>query len=335
MAKRVRRVKRKTRKRVKSLKKQGTQGITPGDGRNFTAIGDMDGDGPGDRTASKKKLRAKRRASASGDVDAVDAIDGGSEVATENAVTRKEGGFSDRRGEDGFERGREAYEAYVRGNVEKDAERFDELRAGGAIDDFDPEIAPSDAERLGTFKSAAHLVRMYDHWTLNNFSRLESIEQAALWLGGFNRADNVRKVLGELESKPIRDIYPLEVMMELLDKNPAKLPGVEPGSVIGGFPALTDGKVTAGHSIQIPVPDGVRLKAFALLGGERPGYEFHPSKKDGFYTLLVDTPGEYDFALYAVRTQKLGRMSKELPGGVVERFKVNVSEMTRKATVRR
>ena len=55
---------------------------------------------------------------------------------------------------------------------------------------------------------------------------------------------------------------------------------------------------------------GFFLEAFALLGGERPGYEFFPSPKDGYYTLQIDTPGEWQFALFAVRTESLGKIDR-------------------------
>lgn len=332
MAKRVKRVKRtRRRSRLKSLKQSVEVG--PSDGRNQIAIGDMDGAGPGDATGftKRKKIGRKRGASGASEAGGSSAVDESEQaLATENAVTRKgDGGFSGQNS-DGFDRGREAYENYMRGNVEQDAERFAELRDGGTVDDFDPELTSSDAERLGQFKTAAHMVRMYDHWTLHKVPRGDAIERAATWLSGFSGVNSVRKLLTELESKPIRDIYPLEVMLQVLEKHPFKLPGVRHGSVIGGAAAFHDKKLYAGHSVQIPVPPDTRIKAFALLGGARPGYEFHPSKKEGYYTLLIDTPGDFEFALFAVRTQAIGKMTKELPGGVVEKLPLSVAEMGRK-----
>ena len=43
-------------------------------------------------------------------------------------------------------------------------------------------------------------------------------------------------------------------------------------------PALADGKkVFAGHPTSVQVPPDTRIKSLALLGGGRPGYEFHPT----------------------------------------------------------
>lgn len=324
MAKRVSSVRRKLGSRLKKLKP-----IDAAETKSLDEFQAIDADGiPEGTSFSLKKKRASKKGAATeaGEADAASESDAESDVATERAITRG-GGFSDQRQQDGFQQGREAYEAYLKGNVEEDAERFRELVAGGAVDNFDPDLSPGDAERLGQLRCAAHLIRLYDHWTLHDVGREESIERATNWLGGFGRVDSVRKVLFELESKPIRDIYPLEVMLHLLERSPEKLPGVVRGQVISAAPALQEGRMFPGHAVQLPVPPNTRLKSFALLGGERPGYEFFPSKKDGLYTLQIDTPGEWELALFAVRTESVGRMERELPGGVVDRFAVKVVEM--------
>lgn len=337
MAKRVKRGGR-VRSRLKKLKLDNLKDGAPGALDHFAPIdGATDGDGVGDVTS-----RTRKRVGRKGGGDAVDAAlegnaareaEGDIELALDIAVTRRgEGGFDGH--SDGFDRGREAYEAYLKGNVKQDAERFRQLAAVGVIDTFDPARAPGDVEALGHIQSAKHMVRLYDHWTLNDVGRDEAIERAAEWLSGFHRADNVKKVLLELENTPIRDIYPLEVMLKILERHPERLEGVHEGSVVGDTLAAREDGIFAGHAVQIPVPPNTRLKAFALLGGQRPGYEFFPSPKDGYYTLQVDTPGEWELALFAVRTESLGKIDRELPGGVLERFKIRVVEMGRKdATV--
>ncbi len=335
MAKRVRRGGRSG-SRLKKLKLDNLKDGLASALEQFSPIGGaLDGDAPGEVSGRTQLKRSGRRggvdgADGGGDLAAQREADGDVEVALDIAVTRKGGGGFDGHPSDGFDRAREAYDAYLKGNVKQDAERFRELAAVGVVDSFDPELAPEAVESRGHIQSAKHMVRLYDHWTLNDLGREQAIDQAAQWLGGFTRADNVKKVLLELENTPIRDIYPLEVMLRMLDVCPARLEGIEEGSVLGGFPALQDGRVFAGHAVQIPVPPQTRVKAFALLGGERPGYEFFPSPKDGYYTLQIDTPGDWQFALFAVRTESLGKIDRELPGGTLERFQVKVAEMGRK-----
>jgi hypothetical protein len=242
------------------------------------------------------------------------------------------GGF----GGDGFEGqqdSRSAYESYMKDHIRADADRFESLRQEGVVDEFDPMSGPRDVESKGHFATANHMVRMFEQWLLDTPERNDTVDKAATWLSGLSRPDAVRKVLTELESKPIRDVYPLEVMMRVMETNPGKLPGMRRGHVVG--PQLQDKMregIFAGHPIQLDIPPNHRIKAFAQLGGGRPGYEFYPSTKDGQYTFLVDTPGEWEFALLAVQTQKLGKMDREMQGGTVEQFKIQVKEMGRKSS---
>lgn len=335
MARRVRRV-RRTRRVSRTKSTKGVQGAGNVSGSAGGAEVDDDPDGPGGTgfVATHRTLKGKRKGGVGvdGDLDLelMHELEADSGAETDLGVRRKGGA-----GSDGFDerqnQGREAYDAYLKGQVTADAQRFESLREQGKNDAFDPEAEPSAVERTGQLQSAAHMIRLYDHWTLEGVEREGAIENAASFLSSFSRADNVKKVLTELESKPIRDVYPLEVMLKLIEVAPDKLPGVRTGPLLREAPALTEDRVFAGHAVQIPIPPGVRLKAFALLGGHRPGYEFFPSKtKDDQYTLLIDTPGQWDVAVLGVRTQPLGKMVKEMPGGVIDKFTVNVKEMGRK-----
>lgn len=228
---------------------------------------------------------------------------------------------------------RAAREAYVREQVRLDAERMDDLRSAGVTDDFDPDLAPREAERLGAERTARHMVRLFEGWFLADLPRELCVERAAQWLGGFERSDNVRKVIFELESHPIRDVYPLEVMLKLFECAPAHTALIRPAAFLGSSPASQQQRIYAGHPVQIPLPKSVRLKSFALLGGARPGYELFPSSKAGQYTLQIDTPGTYRLALLAVQTEQLaGRLARELPGGLLERVDVTVRLMGKKDT---
>lgn len=231
-----------------------------------------------------------------------------------------------------IEAGREAYESVLKGNVASDFARFESMRKQGAKDVFDPTTAPAIVEKGGPLAAATHLIRLYDTWILDGLDRQSVIEKAAGWLAGFERIDSVKKVLLELESKPIRDVYPLEVMITLVETASHVLPGVTMGPVLTNADALTDeGFIHAGHPAQLHIPTDMRLKHFAPLDGVRMGYEFFPSNTDGQYTLLIDTPGVFELAFFAARTEQLGRMTRETPGGVIDVFEVTVKEMGKKA----
>jgi hypothetical protein len=253
-----------------------------------------------------------------------------SEATGADAIKRSQGGS----GGDGFEGGqhrdqREAYERYLRGNVQSDQERIEKLKQRGARDDFNPERTPREVEALGTHRATAHVVRLHEAWKLAGVSRDDAIEKAAAFLAGFGQTQNVRKVLAELERSPIRDVYPLEVLMRLLDSHPELLPGVRAGSVIANTDALSDGsRVFAEHPVKVHVAADIRVKSFALLGGGRPGYEFHPHRDDeNAFELCVDTPGRWTFALLAAPLQQLGKLQRETAEGILEIFTVHVHAM--------
>jgi hypothetical protein len=249
-----------------------------------------------------------------------------------DSIKRSKGG--DTGGGDGFDGRddqREAYERYMRGNVSADKERFDELRKKGTRDDFNPERPATEVEALGTPRATAHVVRLYEAWTLEGVTREVAMQRAADFLAGFSSVQNIRKVLAELESKPIRDVYPLEVLMKMLDERPQLLPGVRAGKIIENGAELLDGsRVLAGYPTTVHLPTDVRLKSFALLGGGRPGYEFAPALEEGRYTLLVDTPGEWTFAVLAAPLQQLGRIQRETQEAILELFAVHVHAMGKK-----
>ncbi len=236
---------------------------------------------------------------------------------------------------DGFDDGqqqREAYERLMKGNVKSDALRFDELRKKGIKDGFVADSAPPEVERQGVPRVAAHVVRLFDKWTLEGLPRDDAIGKMALWLSQLSTPQAIRKVLTELESKPIRDVYPLELFMHLLEHRPELLPNVKKGAVLGNIDDLNSSqKIFAGHSIQLHIPPDTRLKSLALLGGVRPGYEFFPTaNSEDRYTLLIDTPGRWTFAVLAVPLVSIGRIQKEGTDAILELFQVTVNAMGKK-----
>ena len=236
---------------------------------------------------------------------------------------------------DGFDQGqrqREAYERMLKGNVKSDQERFAELRAKGLTDNFHVDTPPADIEKQGMPRMAAHVVRLFDAWTLQGVKHEDAVARMSEWMSALSTTTTIKKLLIELESKPIRDVYPLELLMHMLEHRPELLPGVKKGAVLGNSGDLAQGKkVFAGHATSVQVPPEVRLKSLALLGGARPGYEFHPTPgEDQKYTLLIDTPGRWKFAVLATPLVSLGRISKEGPESILEIFEVAVHAMGKK-----
>ncbi|MFH1807755.1 MAG: hypothetical protein ABIJ09_03365 [Pseudomonadota bacterium] len=168
-------------------------------------------------------------------------------------------------------------------------------------DDFDPTLEPPDIERLGSIQGAIHMVRLADHMEDDGLDRDAIIDKAVRKLLGFARPDQVKKMLGEMNTAPIKQVYPLEVMLRILDEKPDFWPKVSRGEVLLNRDALATGeRVMAGHEFRVKYPADYKIKAFALLGGEHPGYEFAPYK-NGMYRMVVDEPGTWTFALSAER----------------------------------
>jgi hypothetical protein len=298
---------------------------------------DVDPDGPDGallRQLRGKKLKGQATLDELQKLMADSEAEADSGAATAMGIKRKGrsgGGMGQGDGFDEDSRRREAYEQMLLGNISEDKERFSAMTRMGSTDFFDPELDPHAVEALG-LRAAGHMVRMYDHWMLDGMDRDQTIRSAAKLLSNFMRPQNVRRVLNELENAPIRDVYPLEVMFHMLENMPESLEGISSVPIVENAADLCgNNHVHAGHTFKIRVPKDVKIKAFALMGGDRPGYEFFPSPKDGVFSMQVDTPGTWEFALMGVPTKKVGRMYKEDTSAArVHRFTVEVREMGRK-----
>ena len=183
-------------------------------------------------------------------------------------------------------------------------------------DNFDPALDAAQIERLGSIQGAIHMVKLADHWQRTGLDRDAVIERTAHTLLGFSRTDQVKKMLGEMGNAPITHVYPLEVMLQILDRSPQFLPKVRRGELLENRSDLTGGdNIRAGQEFRLRYPADYKIKAFALLGGGQPGYEFAPHK-NGIYRMVVDTPGDWTFAL-----------SAECKGEtVVDTFQIHVRE---------
>jgi len=293
---------------------------------------DVDADGP-DAALFKQmqKMRRKKGLSTSAETREMLAdsdAEAESGATTADGVTRK-GSASG--GGDGFDhqgRGQESLEQYLLGHISDDDMKFKRLKEIGEKDFFDPSLEPNEVELLG-LRAAAHVVRCYDFWRLDGMDRSQTIHQAADLIDGFSQIKNARRVITELENSPIRDVYPLEVVLKLMEMDADVARSLRGKPLTPPFSEwLGSQKMFAGYPVRLPLPKDVRIKAFALLGGHRPGYEFAPSKKPGYYDFQVDTAGQWHFAFLAVPTKQIGRMVKECPDlACLQKFSIEVGEI--------
>ena len=295
------------------------------------------GDADGPDAALLKKMNLKRRgkqASVDGGGDLSDTInesdpDLESETVTANAVSRK-GGRNTSMGGDSFGggNGREMIEQYLLGHINDDADHFSKLRSEGQQDFFDPELDAKGIEDLG-LKASGHMVRLFDHWRKEGLDRTQTINHSVALVSGFGNVNKIRQLLKEMETTPIRDIYPLEIMLQIAQSTPHKLPGVSLGGVIENLSHIDEAQLAqAGHPFTFEIPEKYRIKSFAILGGDRPGYAFGPSLKQGSFQLQIETPGRWNFALLAVPTSQLGKITREHPNeSVLETFMIDVKDV--------
>ncbi|MBI5498143.1 MAG: hypothetical protein HY904_24285 [Deltaproteobacteria bacterium] len=165
------------------------------------------------------------------------------------------------------------------------------------LDLFDPNLSPAEVEQLGSLRGAVHVARLLQHWGNSGMDQGQATHDAAQMLLAFARPEQARGVMRELERAPITHVYPMQIQLQIMEEHPEFWPNVSRGPVVENKDALAQGdRVMAGHNFRVHVPTTMKLKAFALLGPEKPGYEFEPVRS-GVYRMLVDTPGSYTFAV--------------------------------------
>lgn len=103
-------------------------------------------------------------------------------------------------------------------------------------------------------------------------------------------------------SSGILDIYPLEVMEHVLDRYPGFLPKVGYGRLFANVPAVEEETIYTDTRTPVMLEYSVELKirAFAISGGGRPGYLLEPDLELGKYRLHIYTSGKYRILISAI-----------------------------------
>lgn len=160
---------------------------------------------------------------------------------------------------------------------------------------------PDEMKRLlgPTVRFAQHAMLLAEEQLKNGTSREDAIEfLASLYVGVSDRA-YAQKALREFGTGTgIIDIYPLELMNNLLENVPAFFNKVSKGR----FFASTTGKYKSvtGKPIVLNYDPALRIRGFALHGGARPGYLFEPVDPPGTYHLTFQTPCEVKVLVSAI-----------------------------------
>ena len=130
-------------------------------------------------------------------------------------------------------------------------------------------------------------------------SRAEAIHYLASLYARVGDRAYANKALREFgPATGILDVYPLEVTAHLLEHVPGFCQKISTGKVftssVGAYEA------EAGDPIRLEYPADLRIRGFAIKGGQRPGYLLEPVDPPGTYTLVFLSPGEFEVLVSAL-----------------------------------
>lgn len=120
----------------------------------------------------------------------------------------------------------------------------------------------------------------------------------------------------------ILDVYPLEIVEELVLHYPGSLPKVGFGSLFVRPKTETQVlQLLEGKFSPLTYSESLKIRGFALKGGTNPGYLFEPDEEPGQYRLRIDVAGRYDLIISAIT--KSGHT-------IVDRLQIRVRPLTRR-----
>ncbi len=93
------------------------------------------------------------------------------------------------------------------------------------------------------------------------------------------------------------EIYPLEVVVYLLDACPGLLRRTRYAPIFTGLSGTL--RAAPHRALELKLPEDVRVRSFALVGGPRPGYRFEPARSPGQYRLVLGAVGDFEILVGA------------------------------------
>lgn len=204
--------------------------------------------------------------------------------------------------EDGEEAARAAQEAVAKGltGAEGAGKYFQDLpedRMG------DPSLHdPNEMKRIlgPSVRFAQHAMLLAQDKMDGGTSRAEAIQYLAQLYDGVGDRSYANKALREFGAATgIMDIYPLEVVEHLM----AHVPGFFSKLQRGRFMSTSGPQgyeAKAGEAIPLSYPSDLRIRGFAIKGGDRPGYLLEPTEPVGTYKLVFLTAGRFEVLISAI-----------------------------------
>jgi hypothetical protein len=120
-------------------------------------------------------------------------------------------------------------------------------------------------------------------------SRAALLAEVGDLLLGHPRPDLVKKILMAMADigRPI-DIYPLEVMAYVLERDPRLVWDARFGAVIKNKRELEGSVFAVEEAIRLEIPLSAKVRAMALEGGGSPGYHLYPGALAEYFVELGD-----------------------------------------------
>lgn len=154
----------------------------------------------------------------------------------------------------------------------------------------DPSVTSQQLRSMGSLVAGRHLMTLLAR-RRGQAEREAVIEEVGRLLMGMQDGPWTRRLLLQMaEAGRIVDIYPLEVLVWLLEHHPGSVDRVEFGPVVLNKALLESQSHIVGGLIVFKVPLSLKMKAFALEGGGAPGYIVAPGPP-AHYLLEVHDPG--------------------------------------------
>lgn len=167
----------------------------------------------------------------------------------------------------------------------------------------DPALAnPEEMKRVlgASVRYAQHAMLLAQTKMEEGMTRTSAIGYLAQLYADLGDRDYARKALKAFgPATGILDLYPLEVVDHLLAHVPAFFTNVQRGRFFTSS-ANSRYRAKSGETLHLSYPPDLKIRGFAIKGGERPGYLLEPTDPKGTYALTFQSAGRFDILISAI-----------------------------------
>ncbi len=187
-------------------------------------------------------------------------------------------------------------------------------------------VDPNEMQRLLIThqRYARHAMLIAEQKREDGLSRNDSIRFLSNLFLDNNDHTFARKALKEFGPQTgIIDMYPLEVISDIITLNPDFLPK----TAHAPFAKSTNFITESNDPVLLEYPQSYRIRGFAVKGGDKIGYLLQPLSETGKYHLIIQKTGLYHFLLSAT-DDKNNYLIDEIKVEVVDRLEKPAEQKT-------